>query len=177
LPYDPNDFIDAYRIDQDNKNGVGTNGIVLDLSVEIPPEADGVLQYKQDPTNDKDITYTFTTTSTIPALTITPWALGIAVAAGSYVSNGGEIYHVDVGGVVGIGPIPPADVGPSGTGFFVDNSGIEYRYVPNNIANYSEFGAGTWQTVKFVMNNYLIGAEKYQEIVEQLQSLRRTKFE
>ena len=177
LPYDPNDFIDAYRIDQNNKNGTGTNGIVLDLSTEIPAEADGILQYQQDPTNDKDITYTFTTTSSIPALTVRSWALGIGVAVGDYISNGGNIYHVDVGGIVNIGPEPPADTGPSGTGFFVDNSGITYRYIPNNIANYSEFGAGTWQTTQFIMNNYLIGAEKYQEIVEQLQTQRRTKFE
>lgn len=177
LPYDPNDFIDAYRIDQDNKNGTGTFGIVLDLSQEIPADYDGILQYIQDPTNDKDVSYTFTTTSTIPPLTILTWTLGAGYSAGDYVSNGGNLYHVDVGGVVGTGPTPPADVGPSGTGFFVDNSGIEYRYIPINLVNFTSFGAGTWQTVKYVMNNYLLGLERYEELTNTEAGTRRNKFE
>jgi hypothetical protein len=173
-PVDPNTFVDAYRIDQNNKNGTG---IVRDLSVEVPISAGAVLlRYVQDQEDDVDVIFNFSVTSTIPSLNAVAWAIGLSLTAGSYVTNGGNTYLVEVGGIVspGLPPSTPADVGPSGTAFFVDNSGITYRYVPTNIANLTSYGAGSWSTTVYVMNDQKIGAEKFEELLNQQQN-RRTK--
>ena len=52
----------------------------------------------------------------------------------------------------------PADGGPSGTGFFIDNSGMRYRYIPPE-GLVTTAGAGTWSTTLYVMNNFSIGAD------------------
>jgi len=195
FPKDPNDFVDAYRIDQNNKSGIGTNEIVRDLSEEVP-EGVYMLAYEADTTereagttlrdsegrgeddpdfdpstadtireNHIDVVLSFSVTSSIPPIVKTAWALGSTYAAGDYVTNGGNIYHVDVGGTTNLGPTPPADVGPSGTGFFVDNSGITYRYVPS-FADTTSFGAGDWTTTMYVINDQQIGYARFQELVD-----------
>jgi len=179
LPEDPNDYFDAYRIDQDNKNGVG---LVRDLSLEIPSGVN-ILRYEQDTNEDIDVLFNFNVTSSIPALTTRPWSIGMGVVvAGEYITNGGSVYHVDVGGTVQAGtpgtpgdpladpPIPPtegtpSDSGPSGTGFTTEPSGIVYRYVPD-LANVSSYGAGTWSTTMYIMNDQRIGFERFQEILD-----------
>lgn len=163
-PTDPNDFIDAYRIDQQHKIGIGTNGIVRDLSEEVP---DGVymLRYEQDPLEEIDVILEYTVTSSIPPIVSTAWAPLASYAAGDYVTNGSDLYRVEVGGIVGIGPTPPPDVGPSGTSFFTDNSGIEYRYIPSNIANRTSYGDGTWTTTMYVLNDQRIGFQQFQDLL------------
>ena len=198
LPFNPNDFIDAFRIDQENKSGTGTgsDNVVRDLSQEVP-EGSRILRYESDRTpreagttlldsenrgvddpdydpstgstirpGHQDVTLHFTVTSSIPPITSSAWTLGAAYTAGSYVTNGGNLYRVEVGGVVGTGPTPPADVGPSGTSFFTDNSGIEYRYIPSNIANLTSYGAGDWTTTLYVMNDERIGLARLQELLD-----------
>lgn len=172
LPVDPNTFIDAYRIDQQNKNGTG---IVRDLSEEIPSDAI-IMKYVQDPEEDLDVVLNFTVTSSIPSLNAVAWATGLTLTAGSYVTNGGNTYLVEVGGFVspGLPPDTPADVGPSGTAFFVDASGITYRYIPTNIANLSSYGAGSWSTTIYVMNDQRVGAELFEDVLD-AQGVRRVK--
>ena len=172
LPVDPNTFVDAYRIDQQNKNGTG---IVRDLSQEIPEDAI-IMKYVQDPEDDLDVVLNFTVTSTIPSLNAVAWAIGLSLTAGSYVTNGGNTYRVEVGGIVSAGfpPTIPPDVGPSGTAFFVDTSGITYRYVPTNIANLTSYGAGSWSTTLYVMNDQRIGTELFEDILD-AQGVRRIK--
>lgn len=164
-PTDPNEFIDAYRIDQEHKIGIGTNGIVRDLSEEVP-EGVYMLRYEQDPLEEIDVVLEFTVTSSIPPIVSTAWAPLASYAAGDYVTNGSDLYRVEVGGIVGIGPTPPPDVGPSGTSFFTDNSGIEYRYIPSNIANITSYGDGTWTTTMYVLNDQRIGFQQFQDLLD-----------
>ena len=134
------------------------------------------MKYVQDPEDDLDVVLNFTVTSTIPSLNAVAWAIGLSLTAGSYVTNGGNTYRVEVGGIVSAG-FPPTilpDVGPSGTAFFVDTSGITYRYVPTNIANLTSYGAGSWSTTLYVMNDQRIGAELFEDILD-AQGVRRIK--
>ena len=171
FPKDPNEFIDAYRIDQNNKVGLGTNGVVRDLSEEVPAGV-YMLAYEQDPAEDVDVVLSFSVTSSIPPIVSTPWSLysGVLIpstyAAGDYVTNGGNLYRVDVGGTVATGPAPNLDAGPSGTSFFTDVSGIVYRYIPSNIADITSYGAGDWTTTMYVLNDQRIGFQQFQDLVE-----------
>ena len=179
-PQDPNEFVDAYRIDQNNKNGTG---LVLDLSQEVPVSNGGILlRYIQDQEDDIDVKFSFSVTSSIPPLTVIPWAFLTTLSAGDYVSFGGTVWYVEVGGVVDAGtpgdPLAdpptegtPADTGPSGTGFFTDNSGITYRYMPP-LSNYTTYGAGTLETTMYIMNDQKIGAARFEELLNQQQKRR-----
>jgi hypothetical protein len=169
-PTDPNDYYDAYRVDQDNKVGIGTNGVVRDLSEEVP-EGVYMLGYVQDPAEDVDVVLSFSVTSSIPPIVSTPWSLysgpliPSTYVAGDYVTNGGNLYRVDVGGTVAVGPAPNLDAGPSGTGFTTDVSGIVYRYIPSNIADITSYGAGDWTTTMYVLNDQSIGFQQFQDLV------------
>lgn len=218
LPFNPNDFIDAFRIDQDNKSGVGTgsDNVVRDLSQEIPsgskilkfesdrtPRAAGIAvldaegdaettvnsdgRYVNNPDFDnstasttrpghQDITLHFTVTSNItPAFVSTPWTV-TTYTVGDYVTNGGSLYVVTIGGTVGTGPMPPPDVGPSGTSFFTDNSGIQYRYIPSNIGALDSYGAGDFTTTLYVMNDELLGFARLEELLEAQEDTRTKTF-
>jgi hypothetical protein len=135
--------------------------------------------------------FNFTVTSSIAGVSTLTWAIGATLPTGSYVLKGGSTYHVDVGGTVSSGttgdpgdpsavpPIPPtpgdpADTGPSGTGIFVDESGITYRYIPPE-GLLTSIGAGTWSTTLYVMNDYLVGQARFQEILDASEA-RRVKF-
>jgi hypothetical protein len=65
------------------------------------------------------------------------------------------------------------DVGPSGTGFFIDATGMRYRYIPPE-GTVTTAGAGTWSTTLYVMNDYRIGAARFQELLGQA-TARRVK--
>lgn len=167
FPRDPNEFVDAYRIDQDNKIGIGTNGVVRDLSEEVP-EGVYMLAYEQDPAEDVDVVLSFSVTSSIPAMVKTAWAIGTPLPTGSYCTNGGSTYYVELGGTPSPGNPPagiPPDIGPSGTSFFVDNSGMTYRYVPA-LADITSYGAGDWSTTMYVLNDQRIGFQQFQDLIE-----------
>ena len=194
---DPNEFIEPYRIDKDN------NGGSIDLSNEVPSGV-SLLRYEGDITErtagtsdeqtregHRDMVFNFTVTSSIAAVSTLTWAIGAVLPTGSYVLRGGSTYHVDVGGTVSSGtagdpgdptavpPVPstpgdPADSGPSGTGIFVDESGMTYRYIPPE-GLLTSIGAGTWSTTLYVMNDYLVGQARFQEIID-ASDARRVKF-
>ena len=218
LPYDPNDFIDAYRINQENKSGTGTgnDNVVRDLSQEIP-SGSKILRYQADRTpraagtsvldaegdaqtmvnsdgryvtnpdfdnstasttrpGHQDITLHFTVTSNItPTFVSAPWAV-TSYAVGNYVTKGGNLYVVTIGGTVSTGPMPPPDVGPSGTSFFTDNSGIQYRYIPINIGALDSYGAGDFTTTIYVMNDELLGFDRLQELLDAQEDTRTKTF-
>jgi len=191
---DPNNFIEPYRIDKDN------NGGSIDLSDEVPTGV-SLLKYEGDITErtagtsddqtregHRDMVFNFTVTSSIAGVSTLTWAIGATLPTGSYVLKGGSTYHVDVGGTVSGGtpgtpgnptavpPVPstpgtPADTGPSGTGIFVDESGITYRYIPPE-GLLTSIGAGTWSTTLYVMNDYLVGQARFQEILNASEARR-----
>ena len=183
---DPNDYFEPYRIDKDNNSGS-----LNDLSQEVPSGV-SLLGFESDITEreagtnpidgstsragHRDIVFNFTVTSSIPALSTIAWALFTPIPTGSYCTNGGSTYYVEVGGTPSTGNpqagIPP-DVGPSGTGFFIDNSGMRYRYIPPE-GTVTTAGAGTWSTTLYVMNDYRIGAARFQELLGQA-TARRVK--
>ena len=189
---DPNEFIEPYRIDKDNNSGS-----LNDLSQEVPSGV-SLLGFKSDLTErsagtnpidgstsragHRDVIFEFTVTSSIPELTTIAWAIGTSIPTGSYCTNGGSTYYVELGGTPSAGtagdplavpPIPgtPADVGPSGTGFFIDNSGMRYRYIPPE-GLVTTAGAGTWSTTLYVMNDYRIGAERFAELLNEADARR-----
>lgn len=127
-------------------------------------------------------------TSSVPAITYVTWGIGVSLSVGDYVLMGGSTYHVDVGGTVSGGtagtpgdptavpPVPstpstPADTGPSGSGFFVDESGITYRYIPPE-GVLTSIGAGTWSTIIYVMNDYLPGQTRFEELLDAAEARR-----
>ena len=226
LPFDPNDFIEAFRINQENKSGIGTGSgnVVPDLSVEIP-SGSKILKYESDRTprtaglavldadgntekivdpNDpgryinnpdfdnstasttrpghQDITLHFTVTSSVSPAggTPVPWSLTPVLpgyAVGDLVTNGGNTYTVLTPGMPSLGSPPagiPPDTGPSGTGLFTDNGGMQYNYVPYNIVGLSSYGAGDFTTTLYVMNDELLGFARLQELLD-LQDDIRTK--
>lgn len=226
LPFDPNDFIDAFRINQENKSGIGTGSgnVVPDLSVEIP-SGSKILKYESDRTprtaglavldadgntekivdpNDpgryinnpdfdsstasttrpghQDITLHFTVTSSVSPAggTPVPWSLTPPLpgyAVGDLVTRGGNTYTVLTPGMPSLGSPPagiPPDTGPSGTGLFTDNGGMQYNYVPYNIVGLSSYGAGDFTTTLYVMNDELLGFARLQELLD-LQDDIRTK--
>ena len=190
----PNDFIEPYRIDKDNNSGA-----INDLSTEVPTgvsllkyegdvtnreagssirDADG--NVPTDPEFDAstatrsraghvDVKFRFSITSSIPAVTTTAWALLTPLATGSYCTNGGSTYYVELGGTPSTGSPAagtPADVGPSGTSFFIDNSGMRYRYIPPK-GLVTSFGAGTqYDMILYLMNDYLVGQARFEEIID-----------
>ena len=183
---DPNDYFEPYRIDKDNNSGS-----LNDLSQEVPSGV-SLLGFESDITEreagtnpidgstsragHRDIVFNFTVTSSIPALSTIAWALFTPIPTGSYCTNGGSTYYVEVGGTPSTGSPGagiPADVGPSGTGFFIDNSGMRYRYIPPE-GTVTTAGAGTWSTTLYVMNDYRIGAARFQELLGQA-TARRVK--
>ena len=169
-PQDADDKFDAYRIRQGNSSQTAINGNVLDLSLEFPSDA-FILRYLQDPVTNRDITYTFTVTSSIPAWNSSPWTIG-SYTVGSYVTSGGNLYRVVVAGA--------SDTAPTGTGNFQGTSGeppvatgAVFRYVPD--MGGTEYGAATVQIRQNVINNYLSGAERYGTIIAALPSRREAK--
>ena len=190
----PNDFIEPYRIDKDNNSGA-----INDLSTEVPTgvsllkyegdvtdrtagtslrDADGNPEGTPDYDSStasttrkghRDVQFRFSVTSSIPALTTTAWALLTPLATGSYCTNGGSTYYVELGGTPSTGSPPngiPADVGPSGTSFFIDNSGMRYRYIPPQ-GLVTSFGAGTqYDMILYLMNDYLIGQARFEELID-----------
>lgn len=176
LPEDPNEVFDAYQIDQTHSNQSRINGIVFDLSQEFPTDAE-ILKYNQDPVIDRDVTYTFTVTSSMPAWNSSPWAPG-TYAVGDYVTNGGNLYRVILGGTATTGTGPPTgttnyrgtvtvkDVGPV-------PSGPVYRYIPDPIG--SGFGAATIKLRQNVLNNYINGQVRYSEIIDSRPTRRDPK--
>ena len=184
---DPNDYFEPYRIDKDNNSGS-----LNDLSQEVPSGV-SLLGFESDITEreagtnpidgstsragHRDIVFNFTVTSSIPALSTIAWALFTPIPTGSYCTNGGSTYYVEVGGTPSTGSPGagiPADVGPSGTGFFIDNSGMRYRYIPPE-GTVTTAGAGTWSTTLYVMNDYRIGAARFQELLGQATARREPK--
>lgn len=198
---DPNEFIEPYRIDKDNNTGNNLN----DFSQEVPTGV-SLLGFKSDLTEriagsnpdpdtgslsragHRDVIFNFTVTSSIPAVSTTPWSLTTPLVTGSYCTNGGSTYYVELGGTPGQGtagtpgdptatpPVPPtsgtpADVGPSGTGFFTDNSGMRYRYIPPE-GLVTTAGAGSWSTTLYVMNDYRIGAARFGELLDEAEARR-----
>ena len=189
---DPNEFIEPYRIDKDNNSG---SVVDLSLEVPegvslLKYESDrtereaGInpIEGSTSRAGHRDIVFNFTTTSSVPAITYVTWAIGAVLPTGSYVLKGGSTYHVDLGGTVSGGtpgspgdptavpPVPPtpgtpADTGPSGSGFFVDESGITYRYIPPE-GVLTSIGAGTWSTTLYVMNDYLVGQTRFEELLD-----------
>ena len=174
---DPNDGFEPYRIDKDNNSGS-----LNDLSQEVPNDA-SILGYEGDRTErsagtnpidgstsragHRDIVFNFTVTSSIPALTTIAWALFTPIPTGSYCTNGGSTYYVESGGTPSTGSPGagiPADTGPSGTSFFIDNSGMRYRYIPPE-GLVTTAGAGTWSTTLYVMNNSSIGSDRLDELL------------
>ena len=200
---DPNDFVEPYRIDKDNNSGQNLN----DVSQEVPTgvsllkfegdrtdrsagtslrDADGNPEGTEDYDSStatlsraghRDIVFNFTVTSSIPALTTTAWAIGTPLATGSYCTNGGSTYYVELGGTPSTGNPGagiPADVGPSGTSFFIDNSGMRYRYIPPE-GLVTTAGAGSWSTTLYVMNDYRIGQERFNELLDAAEARREPK--
>ena len=189
---DPNEFIEPYRIDKDNNNG---SVVDLSLEVPegvslLKYESDrtereaGInpIEGSTSRAGHRDIVFNFTTTSSVPAITYVTWGIGVSLSVGDYVLMGGSTYHVDVGGTVrggtpgspgdptAVPPVPstpgtPADTGPSGSGFFVDESGITYRYIPPE-GVLTSIGAGTWSTTLYVMNDYLVGQTRFEELLD-----------
>jgi len=191
---DPNEFIEPYRIDKDNNTGSNLN----DLSQEVPSGV-SILKYEGDVTEreagtnpidgslsragHRDISFKFSVTSSIPGISSTPWSLSTSLATGSYCTNGGSTYYVELGGTPGQGspgspgdpnavpPVPavdpvPADSGPSGSGFFIDESGMRYRHVPSQ-GLVTTFGAGAeYDMILYVMNDYLIGQGRFDELLD-----------
>ena len=174
---DPNDYFEPYRIDKDNNSGS-----LNDLSQEVPNDA-SILGYQGDRTEreagtnpidgstsregHRDIVFNFTVTSSIPALTTIAWALFTPIPTGSYCTNGGSTYYVELGGTPSTGSPGagiPADVGPSGTSFFIDNGGMRYRYIPPE-GTVTTAGAGSWSTTLYVMNNSSIGSSRLDELL------------
>ena len=183
---DPNDYFEPYRIDKDNNSGS-----LNDLSQEVPSGV-SLLGFESDITErsagtnpiegstsragHRDIVFNFTVTSSIPALNTIAWALFTPIPTGSYCTNGGSTYYVESGGTPSTGSPGagiPADVGPSGTGFFIDNSGMRYRYIPPE-GTVTTAGAGSWSTTLYVMNDYRIGATRFQELLDEA-TARRVK--
>ena len=166
LPFNPNDFVDAYRITQDFKYGTGPFGVIKDLSVEIPLEVN-ILKYEQDPNTDVDCRYRFQVGSVITGgPTTVTYEVGIALTAGSIVSVGDASYLVNVGGFVLVNDPP------SGTAYYTDANGIEFQYRPDMLG--TSFGAGTFYIKQNVMNNYLLGLQRYEEVLDE-RGLRRDK--
>lgn len=195
---DPNEFIEPYRIDKNNNSGS-----LNDLSQEVP-QGVSLLGFQSDLTEreaginpidgstsragHRDVIFSFTVTSSIPALSTTAWAIGTSLSTGSYCTNGGSTYYVELGGTPDAGtpgdpgdplavpPVPPtsgtpADTGPSGTGFFTDNSGMRYRYIPPE-GLITSAGAGTFTTILYVMNDYRIGVARFTELLEEAEARR-----
>lgn len=180
---DPNEYFEPYRIDKDNNSGA-----LNDLSQEVPVGV-SLLGYQGDLTEreaginpiegstsragHRDVTFTFTVTSSIPALTTTAWAYGVPFAVGDYCTNGGNTYYVEVGGTPSAGAPPtiPADVGPSGTSFFTDTNGMVYRYIPPE-GLITSTGDGTFTTIVYLMNDYRIGVQRFQELLDAAESRR-----
>ena len=123
----------------------------------------------------RDVIFEFTVTSSIPALTTIAWAIGTSIPTGSYCTNGGSTYYVELGGTPSLGSPPtiPADTGPSGTGFFIDGSGMRYRYIPPE-GLVTTAGAGSFSTTLYVMNDYRIGAARFTELLNEA-TARRVK--
>ena len=184
---DPNDYFEPYRIDKDNNSGS-----LNDLSQEVPSGV-SLLGFESDITEreagtnpiegslsragHRDIVFNFTVTSSIPALSTIAWALFTPIPTGSYCTNGGSTYYVELGGTPSTGSPGagiPADVGPSGTGFFIDNSGMRYRYIPPE-GTVTTAGAGSWSTTLYVMNDYRIGAARFQELLNEATARREPK--
>lgn len=162
LPQDPNEVFDGYKISQTFSNQPRINGIVYDLSQEIPTIAD-ILSFDQDEITNRDVTYTFTVTSSIPSWNSSEWVAG-SYAVGDYVTSGGNLYRVIVGGLATIETGPP-----SGTGNYQGTagnppvlSGPVYRYIPDIGLS---FGAATLQIQYNIVNNYIVGLERYEEIL------------
>ena len=191
---DPNDYFEPYRIDKDNNSGA-----LNDLSQEVPSGV-SLLGFESDLTErsagtnpidgstsragHRDVVFNFTVTSSIPALNTITWAIGTPIPTGSYCTNGSSTYYVESGGTpsggnagdpLAVPPIPgvPADSGPSGTGFFTDQSGMRYRYIPPE-GTVTSAGAGSWSTTLYVMNDYRIGAIRFQELLDEA-TARRVK--
>ena len=175
LPQDPNEVFDAYQIDQTYSNQSRINGIVFDLSQEFPADAE-IVKYNQDPVVDRDVTYTFTVTSSMPAWNSSPWAPG-TYSIGDYVTNGGNLYRVILGGTATSGTGPPTGTtnyrGTALIGGIPTPSGPVYRYIPDPIG--SGFGAATIQLRQNVLNNYINGQERYSEILDSRPTRRDPK--
>ena len=182
---DPNDYFEPYRIDKDNNSGS-----LNDLSQEVPSGV-SLLGFESDITErsagtnpiegstsragHRDIVFNFTVTSSIPALTTIPWALLTPIPTGSYCTNGGSTYYVELGGTPGtVAGGGGTDVGPSGTSFFIDATGMRYRYIPPE-GLVTTAGAGSWSTTLYVMNDYRIGAARFQELLNEATARREPK--
>jgi len=177
LPQDPNEVFDAYQIDQTYSNQSRINGIVFDLSQEFPTDAE-IIKYEQDQVVNRDVTYTFTVTSSMPAWNSAPWAAG-TYAVGDYVTNDGNLYRVILAGTATLETGPPIGTtnyrGTVSVGVppVETPSGPVYRYIPDPIG--SGFGAATIQLRQNVLNNYINGQVRYSEILDSRPNRRDPK--
>ena len=196
---DPNEYFEPFRIDKDNNTGNNLNDLSQEVptGVSLLGYKQDVTEREAgtnpiDGTTEReghvDIVFNFTVTSSIPGVTTIPWDLATTLSTGDYVTSGGSTYYVEVGGTPGQGtpgtpgdpnatpPVPPtsgtpADTGPSGSGFFVDESGMRYRYIPPE-GLITSAGAGDFSTTLYVMNDYRIGAERFQELLNESDARR-----
>jgi hypothetical protein len=167
LPFDPNDFVDAYRITQEYKSGTGPFGVIKDLSVEVPLNVN-ILQYYQDPQTDIDVLYKFSVTSVVTGGPLeVEYAVGNSLVANSIVTIGEDSYLVLVGGFILIDDPPPA-----GSTYYTDANNIEFQYRPTMLGD--SFGGGTFQVRHNVINDYVLGLEKYEQVLDE-RGLRRIR--
>lgn len=172
LPEDPNETYATFRINQANTSQPKVNGKVLDLSQELPDEGN-IVRYRQETTLERDATYTFTVTSSIPAWSSLPeykgaWSVSGTYQLNDYVESGGNLYRIVAFG--GTQPNQP----PTGTTNFRGTvispnvgpvpAGPVYRYIPDPMG--TSFGAATIILRQNVLNNYIGGQERYQEVIE-----------
>ena len=166
LQIDPNEFVDAYRITQEYKSGTGPFGVIKDLSVEVPFGVN-ILKYDQDPITDLDVTYRFSVTSVV-----TGGPNSIEYAVGTSVVAGDVVYVGDVSWIVLVGGFIFANDPPSGNTYYTDANSIEFQYRPSMLG--TSFGAGEFEITQNVMNDYKLGLDRYEEVLEE-RGLRRDK--
>jgi len=198
---DPNERFEPYRINKDNNSGsivdlsleIPNDSILFGYGGDITNRSAGTnpIDGSTSRAGHRDIVFNFSVTSTISAFPATTvWAIGTPLSTGSYCTNGSNTYYVEFGGTPSSGtpgtpgdplatpPVPPtsgtpADSGPSGTGFFIDESGMRYRYIPPT-GLITTAGAGDFSTTLYAMNDYA-GSQKIFEDRLDTNSTRREK--
>lgn len=198
---DPNERFEPYRIDKDNNSGsivdlsleIPNDSILFGYGGDITNRSAGTnpIDGSTSRAGHRDIVFNFSVTSTISAFPATTvWAIGTPLSTGSYCTNGSNTYYVEFGGTPSSGtpgtpgdplatpPVPPtsgtpADSGPVGTGFFVDESGMRYRYIPPT-GLITTAGAGNFSTTLYVMNDYAGSQQVFEDRLD-TNSTRRVK--
>lgn len=198
---DPNERFEPYRINKDNNSGsivdlsleIPNDSILFGYGADITNRSAGTnpIDGSTSRAGHRDIVFNFSVTSTISAFPATTvWAIGVPLSTGSYCTNGSNTYYVEFGGTPSSGtpgtpgdpnatpPVPPtsgtpADSGPSGTGFFIDESGMRYRYIPPT-GLITTAGAGDFSTTLYVMNDYRGSQQVFEDRLD-TNSTRRVK--